>query len=85
MGYHCYLIVCQEDLNSSKVREIPKRGVFKCQLALDPANGNRRNSGRKGKLNLGKFLGFLAARTQRGMTLFNSLLLLIIFLIFPSW
>lgn len=77
--------VGKEDLNSPKVTEMPNKGVFKSQTSLVPAKSNRVNIGRKGKQNLGKFLGFLAARTQQGMTLLNGLLLLIIFLIFPSW
>lgn len=85
MRHYGYLIVGKEDLNSPKVTEMQNKGVFKSQTSLVPAKSNRVKIGRKGKQNLGKFLSFLAARTQQGMTLLNGLLLLIIFLIFPSW
>lgn len=83
-GHHRYLIVGQEDLNSPKYIEIQKKDACKSQMSLVPENGNRLNVGSQGNWNLGKPLSFLAARTQRGTTLLSALLLLIIFLIFPS-
>lgn len=53
MGHHGHLMVGPEDLNSHKVTEIQKKGVFKSQISLVPANDNRLNVGRKRKMESG--------------------------------
>lgn len=85
MGYHGYLTGEKEDLNLPLSYRNTKERCFQKSDIFGPSKRQQSKGRRKVKWNLGKFLGFLAARTQQGMTLLNGLLLLIIFLIFPSW
>lgn len=67
-----------------KIAEIPKKHVQEKSEVIGCNVGDILNTESREKWNLGRLLGYLAARTQQGMALLNDFLLLIIFLIFPS-